>query len=108
MAPPQLTYRQTSDSPVIYRVSADGVGVWVGSISEQTRHVHPISTHWTWGVDIMPLMSHGGGVPTGIADTFQDALQAFKDAFLRWHATVPLDVWKRKLKHKRAGAERWK
>ena len=53
-------------------------------------------------------MSHGGGVPSGVADTFEDALRAFKEAFLRWRATVPADVWTENFEHKRAGAERWK
>ena len=56
----------------------------------------------------MPLMSHGGGVPSGVADTFEDALRAFKEAFLRWHATVPPDVWTENVEYKRAGADRWK
>jgi hypothetical protein len=41
-------------------------------------------------------------------DHFEDALKAFKEAFMRWHATVPPDVWQKNLEHKRAGAERWR
>jgi hypothetical protein len=82
--------------------------VEIGSISEQTRHVHPISTFWKWGVGILPLMSRGGRPPSGMADTFEDALQAFKEAFSQWHATLPSDKWQENLEHMRHGQERWK
>jgi hypothetical protein len=39
----QLIARKTSDDPIIYRVILDGVEI--GSISLQTRHVHPIKTY---------------------------------------------------------------
>ena len=59
-----------------------------------------------WGVDIMPLMGHRGRPPSGDIEPpggFDDALKAFKDAFTRWHATVPADVWRENLEHKRTG-----
>jgi hypothetical protein len=105
---PQLTYRLTS--PNTYRVSVDGVEI--GSISLHTRHLHRIQTYWHWGMDIMPLMSHGGGVPSGGIEPpgagFEDALKAFKEAFMQWLAAVPPDKWQENLEHKRAGAERWR
>jgi hypothetical protein len=37
-----------------------------------------------WGVDIMPLMDHGGRPPTGDACSHDAALQAFRAAFFPW------------------------
>jgi hypothetical protein len=54
----QLIARRTSNDPPIYRVVFDGVEI--GSISLQTRHVEPIQTYWHWGIDVMPLLDHGG------------------------------------------------
>ena len=62
-------------------------------------------------VDVMPLMAHGGRPPSGDIEPpggFEDALRAFKEAFLRWRAAMPADVWTENLEHKRAGAERWR
>jgi hypothetical protein len=104
---PQLTHRQTA--PHAYRVSVDGVEI--GSISLKTRHLHRASTYWHWGVDVMPLMDHGGGVPSGDIEPpggFEDALKAFKEAFTQWRAGVPDDTWRENLEHKRAGQERWR
>ncbi len=85
---PKLTYRQTS--PNIYRVSADGVEI--GAILEQTRHVHPFSTYWHWGVEVMPLMSQAVDRPAERRGA-SNALRDFKLAFARWLAGVPPDVW---------------
>ena len=40
----------------------------VGSISEASNHVSKV-TYWRWGVDVMPLMEHGGRPPSGQALT---------------------------------------
>ena len=43
----------------------DGTGsLEVGSISEMTRHTKHNAVYWHWGVDTMPLMDHGGWVPS--------------------------------------------
>jgi hypothetical protein len=102
----QLVARRTSNDPPIHRVVFDGVEI--GSISRRTRHLHPIQTDWTRGVDVMPLMSHGGRTPSGEAESFEGALKDFKLAFTHWLAGVAPDVWQENLEHKRAGAERWK
>ena len=94
-------------APVIYRVSTGGVEI--GSISLQTRHLHRISTYWHWGVDIMPLMDHGGGAPSGDIEPpagFEDALKAFKEAFTQWREGIPDDLWRENLEYMRAGQER--
>ena len=52
-------------------------------------------SHWHWGVDTMPLMDHGGRPPSGDADTFEAALQAFKAAFTKWHARLYPGDWQR-------------
>jgi hypothetical protein len=96
-----LTYRQTS--PNIFRVSTDGGDrLDLRAITQCLPQFHLLAL----GIDIMPLMDHDGDIePPG---GFEDAPKAFKDAFTRWHATVPADVWRENLEHKRAGAERWK
>jgi hypothetical protein len=71
--------RRASDSPPSYRVKYHGVEV--GSISETSNHVSKV-TYWRWGVDMMPLMEHGGRPPSGQALTRADAQAAFREAFL--------------------------
>lgn len=63
---------------------------------------------WRWCVDTMPLMDHGGRPPSGEAESFETALADFKQAFTQWHASLPPDLWRENLEHKRAGAERWR
>ena len=101
--------RKTSDDPIIYRVSFDGVEI--GSISLQQRHVHPIKTYWHWGIGILPLADHGGRPPEGDIEPpggFEDALKAFKEAFTQWREGIPDDLRRENLEHMRAGEERWK
>ena len=46
----------------------DGTGpLEVRSVSERTRHTKQSEVYWCWGVDTMPLMDHGGHVPSGNA-----------------------------------------
>jgi hypothetical protein len=62
----------------------DGTGpVEVGSISERISHTKQNQIFWRWGVDTMPLMAHGGHLPSGDAWSRQDALKAFRKAFLK-------------------------
>ena len=92
---PRLAYRQTSTDG--FRVSADGVEI--GSVSRQHDHVHHGRTYWSWGVDTMPLMSHGGRPPSGEAETFEAALAAFKTAFVKWHGVLPAEQWMRTIEY---------
>jgi hypothetical protein len=87
----------TSDDPIIYRVTFDdGAGpLEVGSISERTRHAQQNQAHWHWGVDIMPLMDHGGHPPEGDAWSRDAALQAFKAAFMQWLNDLHPGDWQR-------------
>lgn len=51
----------------LYRVTFDN-GTWpveVGSTSERTSHTLRNTSHWHWGVGIMPLVDHGGHPPSG-------------------------------------------
>ena len=91
-----------SDNPPIYRVTFDdGTGpVEVGSIAERTRHMPPYDTYWHWGIDIMPLMDHGGRPPSGDAWSRDAAMTAFKIAFLEWLNEHAYD-WPRNRDHKR-------
>ena len=100
-----LTYRLTSEEPPIYRISFDGIEV--GSISKRRQHIHE-HDFWHWGVGIMPLRDHGGRPPSGDAWSFEAALQAFKVAFLRWHAGVPADLWKENRDYIAIPADQWK
>ena len=81
---PDLTYRRVAAYG--YRVKFDGVEI--GSVSKRLQHVRQREL-WHWGIDTMPLMDHGGRPPRGDADTFAEALQAFKSAFLLWHGALP-------------------
>jgi hypothetical protein len=103
----QLIARRASDNPPIYRVTFDdGTGpVEIGSISKRAD-IHQRG-FWHWGVDILPLMDHGGRPPTGDADTFEAALQAFHAGFTAWHADLA-GSWEKNRDYLKAGAERWK
>jgi len=98
-----LTARKTSDDPPSYRVIFDdGTGpLEVGSVSERTSHTRYGEVYWRWGVDVMPLMDHGGHVPTGEAWSRETALAAFREAFFKWlndHA----DDWPENRDYKKA------
>lgn len=101
--PHTLTYRKTSDDPEIYRISYDGVEI--GSVSHQHRHVQG-DWKWHWGVGIMPLMSHGGNVPSGDATSFEDALRRFKEAFTIWMEGLHPGDWQRNRDYMKAVEER--
>ena len=62
MSSGSFTARKVSDDPPSYRIwFDDGSGeLEIGSISERRRHTGYQDVFWTWGVDIMPLMDHGG------------------------------------------------
>jgi hypothetical protein len=96
-----LTYRQVS--PDGYRIKFDGVEI--GSVSKRTD-IHQ-REHWHWGVDIMPLMDHGGRPPSGEAETFDEAKVAFKRAFEEWITRIPVEVWHVNRDHIRA-CDRWR
>jgi hypothetical protein len=57
-----LIARKSNDNPRTYRVIFyDGVlRVEIGSIAESARHTRGNKRYWHWGVDTMPLLSHGG------------------------------------------------
>ena len=98
-----LTARKTGYDPPSYRVIFDdGTGpVEVGSVSERTSHTRYGKVYWRWGVDVMPLMDHGGRPPTGEAVSRDAALTAFREAFFRWlenHA----DDWPENRDYKKA------
>ena len=94
--------------PPEFQTFDDGTGpVEVGSIAERTRHTQRNERYWHWGVDIMPLMSHGGRPPSGNAKTFEAALEAFKAAFTAWHAGREPELWEKNRDYIAAGAERW-
>ena len=77
----------------------------IGSISCQHDDQRGLE-NWHWGVDVMPLMDHGGTPPTGTAPTFMEALVAFKAAFLDWRRQPPSGLWQANLEYKRTGQER--
>ena len=52
-----LTYRQLNGDPPSYRVSFDGVEI--SSIALRTNHITN-ADYLHWGVDVMPIMDHGG------------------------------------------------
>ena len=67
----------------------------VGSVSERTHHTKKSEVYWRWGVDTMPLMGHGGRVPSGEVTTREEALQAFREAFLKWVNDLHPGDWQR-------------
>ena len=101
---PALTYRLSS--PDIYRISFDGVEV--GSVSKRADHIHHLD-YWSWGVDTMPRMDHGGRVPNGRIDPpggLPEALAAFKQAFVAWHTALPAGLWELNRDHMRRDPSR--
>jgi hypothetical protein len=106
-APGTLLARKTFDDPPIYRVwFDDGSGeLEIGSIAERRRHTGHKDVFWTWGVDIMPLMDHGA---SGEVETFDLAIECFRDAFTSWLADVPAELWAKNRDYKRSSAERWR
>jgi hypothetical protein len=97
-----LTYRLASlDS---YRIKFDGVEI--GSIATRHQHVQNRDV-WHWGVDVMPLMDHGGRPPSGEAETFAGAKAAFKRAFEQWITRIPVEVWHLNRDHIKA-CDRWR
>src|SRR5687768_13370113 len=97
-----LTYRLAS--PDSYRIKFDGVEV--GSVSKRSDLDQ--REYWHWGVDVMPLMDHGGRPPSGDAWSFEAALEAFKTAFTAWHAEIDPATWQQNMDYMRAGQERWR
>jgi hypothetical protein len=87
-----LSYRLVDPKGLVYRVKFDGVDV--GSIAQRYQHIDHRYC-WHWGVDTMPLMDHGGRPPSGDADTFADALFAFKASFTAWHAGLGPELWQK-------------
>ena len=102
----QLTHRRVSENG--YRISTGGVEI--GSVSLMQRHTKNMRPYWHWGIDVMPLMDHGGRPPQGDVDNleagFHEALAAFKKAFTTWHAKIDPELWRENLDHKRDAAER--
>jgi hypothetical protein len=100
-----LSYRLVDPVGLGYRVNFDGVEI--GSISRRLQHVQH-RFYWHWGVDTMPLMSHGGRPPSGDADTFEEALVAFKAAFTKWHAGIDPKLWTKNVDYIEYCANRWR
>lgn len=99
-----LTLRRAKDDPPSYRVKFDGVEI--GSISKQLHHVEH-RDFWSWEVDTMPQMSHGGRPPSGEARSFDQAKMLFREAFEKWRAGLPPGQFEENLICKRAAANRW-
>jgi hypothetical protein len=101
--PHQLIARKVNDDPLIYRVWYDGIEM--GSVSHQQDHVSQ-QWSWLWGVDTMPLMSRGGKVPSGDAQSLEQALDKFKAAFTIWMEGLHPGDWQRNRDYIRATADR--
>lgn len=99
----KLTHRKMNGDPPAYRVLFDGVEI--GSIGRRTNHITN-TDYWHWGVDVMPLMDHGGRPPSGDAASFEIGLHDFKLAFTHWLASVLPEKWQENLEHKRSGQAR--
>jgi hypothetical protein len=95
-----FTYRQVTQNS--FRVSADGVSI--GTISRHTRTGRPAV--WHWGVDTMPLIDPGRRPPSGNADSFDAAQEAFKTAFAAWHAALEPGRWENNRSRVAASAAR--
>jgi hypothetical protein len=80
-------------------------GVEIGSISKHYHHIEH-RVFWSWGIDTMPLMSHGGRPPTGEARSFAQAKKMFRQAFKEWKASLPPGQLEENLIYKRAAASR--
>ncbi|HEU4805516.1 MAG TPA: hypothetical protein VFS91_06885 [Nitrobacter sp.] len=94
-----LTLRRANDDPPSYRVKYDGVEI--GSISNRHHHVEH-RDFWSWGIDTMPMMSHGGRPPRGEARSFEQAKKLFREAFEKWKAGLPAGQLEENLIYKRA------
>ena len=101
----QRIARKVNNDPPAYRISFDGVEV--GSIAKRTHHIK-LEELWHWGVDTMPLMDHSGRPPCGDAESFPAALQAFKAAFVEWHANIDPALWQRNRDYIAIPADQWK
>jgi hypothetical protein len=102
--PPNL--RRTNNDPPSFRVKYDGVEI--GSISKRHHHVEHRDFR-SWGIDTMPLMSHGGRPPAGEARearSFDQAKKLFKEAFEKWKTSLPPSQLEENLIYKRAAASR--
>jgi hypothetical protein len=100
--------RRFNDDPrraLGYRV--EFIEVDVRSIARRYQHIEHRYC-WHWGVDTMPLMDHGGRPPSGDAETFEDALLAFKAAFTTWHAGLEPVLWQKNVEYIEHCAERWR
>jgi hypothetical protein len=93
-----LTLRRSNYDPPSYRVKCDGVEV--GSISKKNHHVEH-RDFWSWGIDTMPLMSHGGWPPSGEARSFDQAKKLFREAFEEWRGRLPPGQFEENLIYKR-------
>jgi hypothetical protein len=98
-----LSYRPAA--PECYRVKFDGIEV--GSVAKRHHHIEH-RDYWHWGVDTMPLMSHGGRAPDGDVESFEAALAAFKAAFTAWHAGLEAGLWTKNRDYIEYCAERWR
>ncbi len=99
-----LTLRRTNDDPPSYRVKYDGVEI--GSISKQHHHVEH-RDFWSWAIDNMPMMSHGGRPPCGEARNFDQAKKLFRESFEKWKDELPPGQFEENLIYKRETVRRW-
>lgn len=99
-----FTLRKANEDPPSYRVKYDGVEI--GSISKQHHHVEH-RDFWSWGIDAMPLMNHGGRPPYGEACNFDPAKKLFQQALEEWRSRLPPGQFEENLIYKRAAASRW-
>ena len=98
-----LTLRRTNDDPPSYRVKYDGVEI--GSISKQHHHVEH-RDFWSWDIDNMPMMNHGGRPPCGEARNFDQAKKLFREAFEKSKDGLTPGQFEENLIYKRATAGR--
>jgi hypothetical protein len=75
-------------------------GVEIGSISKRDQHVEH-REFWSWAIDTMPMMSHGGRPPSGEAQSFEQAKTLFEEAFEKWRAGLPPGQFEENLIYKR-------
>jgi hypothetical protein len=54
--------------------------VEIESISKRDQHVEH-REFWSWAIDTMPMMSHGGRPLSGEARSFEEAKKLFQEAF---------------------------
>jgi hypothetical protein len=84
-----LTLRRANNDPPSYRVNYDGVEI--GSISKQYHHIEH-RDFLAWGIDMMPVMSHGGRPPYGKAQlqSGQEAVRGSLRELEGWAAARPV------------------